>query len=180
MGGTCVAVGWWCGGPSEDWFCDGSMVVMEITGYCQWLVAEQWRWRDVRRHLGSVGCGRFVVVVAGFSSSWCGASTMAKIDRWGLLVVGSKGFGWQVTFWWLDTCGYWEMVFWCWFGRDVVKGFWRWCGGWISGGGKYTVKAFFFSFFCLVLDWLAMILKKDRCLLWYQNWRRTTRTKLKQ
>ena len=33
------------------------------------------------------------VVVAGFSSSWCGASTVAKIDRWGLLVVGSKGFG---------------------------------------------------------------------------------------
>ena len=53
------------------------------------------------------------VVVAGFSSSWCGASTVAKIDRWGLLVVGSKGFGWRVTFWWLDTCGYWEMVFWC-------------------------------------------------------------------
>ena len=26
MGGTCVAVGWWCGGPSEGWFCDGSMV----------------------------------------------------------------------------------------------------------------------------------------------------------
>ena len=37
--------------------------------------------------------GRFVVVVAGFSGSWCGALTMAKIDRWGLLVVGSKGFG---------------------------------------------------------------------------------------
>ena len=37
-------------------------------------------------------CGLWVVV-AGFSGSWCGASTMAKIDRWGLLVVGSKGFG---------------------------------------------------------------------------------------
>ena len=35
----------------------------------------------------------FVVVVAGFSGSWCGALTMAKVDRWGLLVVGSKGFG---------------------------------------------------------------------------------------
>ena len=33
------------------------------------------------------------VVVAGFSGSWCGASMVAKIDRWGLLVVGSKGFG---------------------------------------------------------------------------------------
>ena len=50
--------------------------------------------------------GRFVVVVAGFSSSWCGALTMAKIDRWGLLVVGSKGFGLRVTFWWHDMCGY--------------------------------------------------------------------------
>ena len=26
MGGTCVAVGWWCGGPGEGWFCGGSMV----------------------------------------------------------------------------------------------------------------------------------------------------------
>ena len=38
------------------------------------------------------GCGLWVVV-AGFSGSWCGASTVAKIDRWGLLVVGSKGLG---------------------------------------------------------------------------------------
>ena len=37
-------------------------------------------------------CGLWVVVV-GFSSSWCGALAVAKIDRWGLLVVGSKGFG---------------------------------------------------------------------------------------
>ena len=37
-------------------------------------------------------CGLWVVV-AGFFGSWCGASTVAKIDRWGLLVVGSKGFG---------------------------------------------------------------------------------------
>ena len=39
-----------------------------------------------------VVCG-FWVLVAGFFGSWCGASTVAKIDRWGLLVVGSKGFG---------------------------------------------------------------------------------------
>ena len=25
MGGTCVAVGWLCGGPGEGWFCGGSM-----------------------------------------------------------------------------------------------------------------------------------------------------------
>nr|POE81732.1 hypothetical protein CFP56_19932 [Quercus suber] len=25
MGGTCVAIGWWCGGPGEGWFCNGSM-----------------------------------------------------------------------------------------------------------------------------------------------------------
>ena len=37
--------------------------------------------------------GGLWVVVAGFSGSWCGASTVAKIDRWGLLVVGLKGLG---------------------------------------------------------------------------------------
>ena len=37
-------------------------------------------------------CGLWVVV-ASFFGSWCGASMMTKIDRWGLLVVGSKGFG---------------------------------------------------------------------------------------
>ena len=26
MGGTCVAVGWWCGGPGEGWFCGAFMV----------------------------------------------------------------------------------------------------------------------------------------------------------
>ena len=26
MGGTCVAVGWLCGGPGEGWFCGGSIV----------------------------------------------------------------------------------------------------------------------------------------------------------
>ena len=37
--------------------------------------------------------GRFMVVVAGFSGNCCGASMVAKINRWGVLVVGSKGFG---------------------------------------------------------------------------------------
>ena len=70
------------------------------------------------------------VVVAGFFGSWCGASTVAKIDRWGLLVVGSKGFGWRVTFWWLDTCGYWDMVFWC----GLVEMSWRdFEGGVVAG-----------------------------------------------
>ena len=41
MGGACVAVGWWCHGPGEGWFCGGSMIAMEVTGYYQWLVAEQ-------------------------------------------------------------------------------------------------------------------------------------------
>ena len=74
-------------------------------------------------------CGLWVVV-AGFFGSWCGASTVAKIDRWGLLVVGSKGFGWRVTFWWLDTCGYWDIVFWC----GLVEMSWRdFEGGVVAG-----------------------------------------------
>ena len=28
-----------------------------------------------------------------------------QVWLWGLLVVGSKGLGCWVTFWWLDTCG---------------------------------------------------------------------------
>ena len=113
--------------------------------------------------------GGLWVVVAGFSGSWCGASTMAKIDRWGLLVVGSKGFGWRVTFWWLGSwCGLAEMS-WRDFEGGVVAGF-------------LVVENIWWKnfFFFLVLDWLAMMLQTDRCLLWYQNWRRTIRTKLKQ
>ena len=50
---------------------------------------------------------------------------------------------------------------------------------------KTQWRGIFFFFFCgdffLVLDWLRDASDQtDRCLLWYQNWRRTIRTKLKE
>ena len=98
-----AASGWWAT-AAEGWF----------MGLGWWLMA----------CVGSFFffCGLWVVV-AGFFGSWCGASTMAKIDRWGLLVVGSKGFGWRVTFWWLGSwCGLAEMS-WRDFEGGVVAGF---------------------------------------------------------
>ena len=117
------------------------------------------------------------------SNGWWRVKNLLKeLDQvwlWGLLVVGSKGLGWWVSFWWLDTCG--PVGIDRWFSDVGLVEMWRrdFEGGMVAEFlvVKNTVNVFFF-FFCLVLDWLAMMLQTNRCLLWYQNWRRTTRTKL--
>ena len=106
-----------------------------------------------------VGCGGWLF----WQLVWCfnGGQDwqMGFVGCWvkGLWLTGNLLVAWYV---WVLRYG-----FLMWFGRDVVKGFWRWCGGWFSGGGKYLGKEFFFFFFFLVLDWLAMMLQTDRCLL---------------
>ena len=96
-------------------------------------------------------CGSWVVGCGGWlfwQLVWCfnGGQdwSMGFVGCWvkGLWLTGNLLVAWYA---WVLRDG-----FLMWFGRDVVKGFWRWCGGWISGGGKYMVKVFFFFFFLLL------------------------------
>ena len=61
------------------------------------------------------------------SNGWWPVKNLLKefdqVWRWGLLVVGSKGLGWWVTFWWLDTCEWFFFFFLC------VIFFWFWIDG---------------------------------------------------
>ena len=108
-----AASGWWAT-AAEGWFVGLGWWLMACVGFFFFL------W--------FVGCGGWLF----WQLVWCFNDgqdwQMGFVSCWvkGLWLTSNLLVAWQLM----------------WFGRDVVKGFWRWCGG-----GKYTVKAFFFFWF---------------------------------
>ena len=171
--GSCIGGGW---RPQRRW--SGAKMVLAVVadgsaaGGCWVAAAEGW----------FVGLGWWLMAFVGsFFLSFFSSSFFFFCFFFCLWFVGCGGWlFWQLVWcfnggqdWQMGFVGCWVKGLWLtgnllvawyvwvlrygflmWFGRDVVKGFWRWCGGWISGGGKYTVKVFFFFvWFWIDLRW---------------------------